>query len=273
VRNKASTGVFMRMYNAARGAGLLELAWFQRVFLFSYFIYKRWYEDPFWALTRRYPELFADGDVLDIGANIGYTACIFAAAIKPPAKVYAFEPDQVSFTTLSEVIRRKRLGASVEIFQPAVGRVEGTLEFWHNDEHSADHRVVTPEFKSSALDRSKISTVPVTSVDSFAALRGLTGISFIKIDVQGYELAVCEGMKRTLEKFPQASIAFEYAPEGMRELGFDPPALLRLFRSAGYGLYILTRSNLQLAPEDGAIELAAKRYGYVDLLCSRKKLA
>ena len=263
----------MRAYNVARRAGLLEFSWFRRVFLFSYFLYKRWYEDPFFTLVKRHPELFQGGDVLDIGANIGYTASVFAAALQPSAKVYAFEPDQASFNMLRDVIQRKNLGASVEILQMAVGSSDGTLEFWHNDEHSADHRVVTPQFNSSELDRSKVTTVPVTRIDSFVASRGLGNISFIKIDVQGYELAVCEGMKKTLQAFPQLCVAFEYAPDGMRELGFDPAALLQFFRHAGFQLCILTRHGLHLAADDVAIELAAERSGYVDVLCSKKSVA
>ena len=134
----------------------------------------------------------------------------------------------------------------VEIFNVAVGSGDGLLEFWHNDEHFADHRVVTPQFKSMDLDHSRITSVPVTSIDNFVAAHNLSAISFIKIDVQGYELAVCEGMKQTLEKFPLLSIAFEYAPDGMRELGFEPAALLQFFRSAGYQLHILTRRAIQL---------------------------
>lgn len=263
----------MRAYNVARRAGLLEFSWFRRVFLFSYFLYKRWYEDPFFSLIKRHPELFQGGDILDIGANIGYTASVFAGAAKPPSKVYAFEPDQASFATLRDVIHRHKRGASVEISQMAVGSTDGTLEFWHNDEHSADHRVVTQQFNTTELDRLNVTTVPVTSIDSFVASRGLPNISFIKIDVQGYELAVCEGMKQTLQAFPQLCVAFEYAPDGMRELGFDPAALLRFFREAGYKLYVLTRSGLRLAADDTSIEIAAQRTGYVDVLCSKKTFA
>lgn len=263
----------MRAYNLARRVGLLQQSWFRRIFLFSYFLYKRWYEDPFWTLARRHPELFAGGDILDVGANIGYTACVFAAAVESPFKIFAFEPDQASFTTLEEVVRRRNLAGCVEIFKTAVGSSEGTLEFWHNDEHSADHRVVTPLFNSAELDRSKVTTVAVTSVDHFVASRSLRRIAFIKIDVQGYELAVCEGMKATLQKFPEAAVALEYAPDGMRELGFEPAALLHFFRCAGYQLYVLSRSALELAPDDRFIELAAQRSGYVDLLCSRKTVS
>lgn len=263
----------MRAYNLTRRAGLLKFSWFRRMFLFAYFLYKRWYEDPFHALVQRHPELFPCGDILDVGANIGYTASVFAGAVQPPAKVYAFEPDQVSCATLREIIHRKNLAASVEILPMAVGSRDGTLEFWHNDEHSADHRVVTQEFNTGGLDRAKITTVPVTSVDNFVATRGLRNISFVKIDVQGYELAVCEGMRQTLEKFPQLCVAFEYAPDGMRELGFEPAALLHFFRKAGYQLYFLTRNGLRPALDDASINLIAQRSGYVDLLCSRRIIA
>lgn len=272
MRNKTSNGIFMRAYNVARRVGLLDLGWFRRIFLLAYFLYKRWYEDPFLSLVKCHPELFQGGDVLDIGANIGYTASVFAAALQPSAKVYAFEPDQASFNTLREVIQHKNLGASVEILQMAVGSSDGTLEFWHNDEHSADHRVVTPQFNSLELDRSKVMTVPVTSIDSFVASRGLANISFVKIDVQGYELAVCQGMKQTLQAFPQLCVAFEYAPDGMRELGFDSAVLLQFFRKAGYQLYVLTRRGLRFAGDDASIDLAAKPSGYVDVLCSKKTL-
>jgi FkbM family methyltransferase len=277
MQNKLSANLFTRAYNLARTTGFLDLALFKWLFLFSYFLYKRWYEDPFWALTRRSPELFTGGDILDIGANIGYTACVFAAAMqanrKAPGRVYAFEPDLASFRTLGEIVRRKDLGDSVEMFNMAVGSAEGSLEFWHNEEHSADHRVVTEQFKSQRPVGEKITMVPVTSVDSFVAARNLQNISFIKIDVQGYELAVCEGLRLTLEKFPRLSIAFEYAPEGMRELGFEPLALLNFFRAAGHQLHILTRSATKLAPENRAIELAAERSGYVDVLCSKNILS
>jgi FkbM family methyltransferase len=273
MNNKSSSNIFTRVYNLARSAGLFEIPLFKQLFLFSYFLYKRWYEDPFSALAKRSPELFTNGDILDIGANIGYTACVFAAARKPPAKIYAFEPDLASFATLGEIIRRKNLGDAVEIFNMAVGSADGSLEFWHNVEHSADHRVVTEQFKTSRPAGEKITTVAVTSVDNFVAARDLQHISFIKIDVQGYELAVCEGMRKTIERFPEMCIAFEYAPDGMRELGFEPPALLDFFRSAGYQLYILTRADTEIASDNQAIEVAVKRTGYVDLLCSRKILA
>ena len=271
--SKSSSNIFTRVYNLARSAGFLEIPLFKRIFLSTYFLYKRGYEDPFWALAKRNPELFALGDILDIGANIGYTACVFATVRKAPAKIYAFEPDLASFATLQETIRRKKLVDAVEALHMAVGIADGSLEFWHNDEHSADHRVVTETFKASRPAAEKITTVAVTSVDNFVAVRNLQKISFIKMDVQGYELAVCEGMRETLKNHPELCVAFEYAPGGMRELGFEPLRLLEFFRASGYHLHILTRNAVTLARENQQIEAAAKRTGYVDVLCSRTVLS
>jgi FkbM family methyltransferase len=270
--NITSSNLFTRAYKTAQVTGLLNVARLRPIFLSSYFLYKRWYEDPFLALAKRCPELFVDGHILDVGANIGYTACVFAGACEATAKVYAFEPDHTSFTTLAEIVRRKNLGHSVEIFNVAVGDTEGTVDFWHNDEHSADHRIVTTKFNSQGLERSKITRIPVTTIDNFVVTHDVPRISFIKIDVQGYELAVCEGMKQTLRKFPLLSIACEYAPDCMRELGFEPLLLLKFFRSAGYQIHVLTRRAIQVASDDNSIELAAQRFGYVDLLCSKRIL-
>jgi FkbM family methyltransferase len=268
-----SAGLFTGAYNLARKGNLLERNWFRGIFIPAYFLYKRWYEDPFWNLTQRKPELFQKGDVLDIGANIGYTSCVFAGAVKAGAKVYAFEPDRASYVLLEKIIRRKRLSGTIETMNGAVGRGEGYLEFWHNEEHSADHRVVTEKFKSEHRGATKTSKVPVTSVDVFAVSRGLENISFIKIDVQGYELAVCEGMQSTVKKFPETCVCFEYDPHALQQMGFEPRELIDFFRSRGYQLHILTRGGIERAPDDASIQRAVDKSGYVDLLCSRKSLA
>jgi FkbM family methyltransferase len=272
MRSKGSIDLFTGAYSLARRAKLLQIGWFRNAFVASYFLYKRLYEDPFWVLAQQKPELFANGDVLDVGANIGYTAWVFARTLKPASKVYAFEPDRYSYGLLGEVIRRKNLAGTIEALNIALGSSDGYVEFWHNEEHSADHRVATEQFRSSRPDAKEFSKVPITSVDAFVRTRNLQKISFIKIDVQGYELAVCEGMKDTLERFPEVFVCFEYSPEAMVELGFDPGKLLDFFRTKGYQLHVLTRGAIRLANDRAAIQPMLDRAGYVDLLCSKRVL-
>lgn len=272
VRSKNSISTLTAAYHLAHKAGFLEWPWFRRSYVAAYFFYKQFYEDSFLNLARRRPELFRNGDILDIGANIGYTACVFAGALTPGWKVYAFEPDRSSHALLEDVIRRKKLTASVEALNLAVGSCESTVEFWHNEAHAADHRVVTDKFREVQSDSLEASTVSMISVDTFVDERKLQSISFIKIDVQGYELAVSEGMRRTLEEFPAACVCIEYSPEGLLELGFDPEKVLDFFRARGYGIYVLTRAGIQPAATNSVIEGLVEKAGYVDLICSRQTL-
>jgi len=73
MRSKNSFRIFTGAYSLARSAKLLENGWAKRVFVSAYFLYKRFWEDPFWSLINRRPKLFENGDVLDIGANVGCT--------------------------------------------------------------------------------------------------------------------------------------------------------------------------------------------------------
>jgi len=267
MHSKNSFRFFTGAYSLARSAGLLNNSWAKRAFVSSYFLYKKFWEDPFWGLVHRQPALFQNGNILDIGANIGYTSCLFAGALKPGFKVYSFEPDQANFHMLSEVVRRKKLSERVIPMNTAVGSSDGRIELWHNEKHSGDHRVVTDHFKNALPASGQVFSAALVSVDSFVKTNHLQDISFIKIDVQGYELAVCEGMTQTLAKFPGLSICCEYAPESLVELGFDPIQLLNYFRTNGFQVHILTRTSTQPAPDNRTIQRVAAEAGYVDLLC------
>ena len=65
---------------------MLDSALGRRAFVGSYFLYKRWLEDPFAALVRLRPGLFRGGHVLDVGANVGYTAAVFPGRWTPGAR-------------------------------------------------------------------------------------------------------------------------------------------------------------------------------------------
>lgn len=271
--SKKFVSLFTGAYSLLRPDRLLKIPAFRKAFLSAYFLYKKSFEDPFWNLVRRQPQIFKEGDILDIGANIGYTACVFAVVLTPGSKVYAFEPDQISFELLEETVRRKNLSGTIEAMRQAVGCADGPLKFWHNERHSADHRVVTEQFRRACTNDSQISTVHATTVDTFVRTHNVQNISFIKIDVQGYEPAVCEGMKDTLERFPQAVVCLEYSPDALRELGFEPRNMLFFFRARGYHLYVLTRQEPRLVADDNSLEASLKEQGYLDLLCSKHPLS
>lgn len=243
----------------------------KKLTLSLYFMYKRWYEDAFSRLLANYPDLFTGGHILDIGACIGYTSILFSKGLSPGFNVYAFEPDESNIFWLNKMVRRFQASDRIVPIHAAVGATQGTVAFWHNDEHFGDHRVATPMFQNTGLEARHIFSVPQLSVDNFvqSELAG-SAITLIKIDVQGYELPVCQGMEQTLLANPDVIVVVEYSPEYMVDLGFEPSMLLEWFQQKDYALYLLDRKGEVKIADDISIERLVKKQGYVDLMCSRK---
>lgn len=253
-------------YGVATRLGALDSPQARRLFIHAYFLYKRAVEDPFRALVQRFPQLLRDGHVLDVGANVGYTASVFARGVSPGFKVFAFEPERDNFALLTETMARLGLSTVVEPVRAAVGTSGGAIELWRNQRHPGDHRIATDAFQAGrgAL---QTETVRLVSIDEFARERGIAdAVRFLKIDVQGYEPAVLEGMTETLRRNPRVSVAVEYMPRAMRELGFDPDAFIRR-------LHRLELQPLVITHQGGLERFAAREIdsrGYADLLCTRE---
>ena len=265
---RSQAAAFTGIYSLARKSGLLETSAGQWLFSRAYFLYKRYLEDPYHALAERHPEFFRGGHALDIGANIGYTSLVFSRALEPEYRVYAFEPEDLNFALLERLARSRKSGGRIVPVQAAVGNQDGSIELWRNPQHHADHRVVTGHFRESGTRLPGV-TAPILKIDTFIEKKaGPFPVRFIKVDVQGYELPVCQGMERTLENNPQAVLALEYTPEGMRDLGFRPEDLLRWLEERKYRAYGIGKGG-SLSPAKA--DLLAGR-SYVDLLFCREQL-
>jgi FkbM family methyltransferase len=263
----ARGNVFVDAYSLVRRSGFLQTSLGRHLFKSAYFLYKRYFEDDLRDLVRFHPALISGGNVLDIGANIGYTAAVLARAAEPGRKVYAFEPEPFNFGILQQTAAQPEFEGKIVPLQCAVGAKNETIDLWINLRHHADHRIATQKFRSEHPESRAISTTLV-SIDSF--LQNRPGkISFIKIDVQGYELAVCEGMHETLRQNPDVSIVLEFTPSMMIELGFDPSKLIDFMVERDFKIYVVHPRG-KLSP---GLPQTMNDSGYVDLLLSRRPIA
>jgi FkbM family methyltransferase len=266
------TRAMLLLYSSVKRTGLLESRVAKRLFLASYFLYKRYFEDPFFKFSRIHPELFEGGIVLDVGANCGYTSQVFAQT--KATHVYAFEPDGENIATLTKVLSARNLLSRVTAMQAAVGAENGAVDLWFNVAHHADHRIATDAFKNSNQACSnRLVRVPMVTLDSFVSDLGEdTRVSFIKIDVQGFELPVCQGMLGILDRFEDVTCALEYCPIQIEELGFSAPAVLNLFESRGFKLFIMDSNGALRLCEPVALAALLSARGYVDLIATRRML-
>lgn len=262
-----SRNPFVEAYSLVKRSGFLETGFGRRLFRSAYFFYKRHIEDDLQVLLQAYPALIQGGNVLDVGANIGYTAAVLARATDPNQKIYAFEPEPSNFEILQETARQPEFEGKIVAMQCAVGAQSGSTDLWVNDHHHGDHRVITERFRSTYPGLKKVN-VDMVSIDGFLETRQ-ENISFIKIDVQGYELAVCRGMRNTLERNPELSVILEFAPSAMRDLGFEPSQLIDFFAERGFSIYQVCPRG-QLSP---GVPTTMGDLGYVDLLFSRRPIS
>jgi FkbM family methyltransferase len=269
-------GALIGLYEGANRIGLMNSRLVQSLYVSTYFTYKKHLEDPYARLSKYHSDLFKGGHILDIGANIGYTAFVFSKVLEERFNLFAFEPEKRNIDILKQVSHKYRFSSRLIPVASAVGDTEGEIELWQNEGNSADHRILTEELKKQLQGQIKTQKTALVSIDSYLKKCGNTSpISFIKIDVQGYELAVCQGMIETLKHNPNAVIGLEYCPDIIEALGFHPQGLLQFFRERDYHFYFLNPKNEIEAcdVENHFSSRKVKRNDYIEILCAHRNLA
>ncbi|NNU79453.1 FkbM family methyltransferase [Halovulum dunhuangense] len=157
------------------------------------------------ALTRFYAGILKPGDlVFDIGAHVGNRT---RALRRAGARVVALEP-QAPFSTFLRrtlprdvVLLEMAAGPQETVAQMAVSRLHPTVSSVKAG--FADAALAAPGFEHVRWDA--VQQVQVTTLDALIATHGMP--AFIKIDVEGFELEVLQGLG---EPVPQ--VAVEYLP-------------------------------------------------------------
>ncbi len=267
------TDILLKTYSRVNKSGILKTRIGSFLFDSAYFVYKKYYEDPFHGLLKKYPTLTGSGHILDIGANIGYTAILFSRSLEKDKMVHAFEPEKNNFEKLRAKINAAALSDKVLTIQTLVGEKDGELELWLNDGNPADHRVATTTLKAALGGSDRVTTIRSMRVDTYVFDQHISDdVSFIKLDVQGYESQVIDGMQSVLQSNREVVLVLEYSPQDMYALGYDSEVLLDRLNALGFRLYQIGKgSNLADLDLNTLKSLTDKR-GYCDIVCSRKNL-
>jgi FkbM family methyltransferase len=164
--------------------------------------------------------------VLDVGANVGAYTLMFATWAGPDGRVFAFEPAPDARAGLATHLALNQLADRVEVIDAAISADVGRARFAVHPSGGGSSLAI------DSLEDPAIVNVATDSIDHFCETRGLRP-SLIKIDVEGAELDVLKGARRTLAQ-PGVETFVEFHPTVWAVSGIGRADLERELEAQGY---------------------------------------
>ena len=204
-----------------------------------------------------------DPIIFDIGANSGQSLIEFKS-IWPNATVHSFEPQQECWEELEGRANHYKEG-SVIVNRIGAGSIHNdALTFYTHDitkGQSGFHRINTNSVDSMNLSEplsqnqkkqyektlNHKRTVPIMRLDQYMSERNIRSASLIKIDTQGYEPEVLEGLGEMLRNVDVILTELMFYDFYERQLSFSD--IEKFLIQAGYRLYDI--SHISKNPMNG----------------------
>jgi len=173
------------------------------------------------------------GDIyVDVGANIGYYTLIAAQRVGTQGKVFAYEPDPDNFELLKTNVALNDL-SQVQVFPYALYDKNTDGQLFLSADNFGDHRIY-----ASGDNRSQRNIRLVHGDEHVGQLS--EKIDFLKIDTQGAEFFVVNGLKRLIMKNRNyLRMILEFCPYGIRHSGASGHDLLQLLADTGMQYHIV----------------------------------
>jgi FkbM family methyltransferase len=206
--------------------------------------------------------------VVDVGAHVGYYTLLAAKQVGPTGKVYAFEADLDNHEILLKNIGINGYNNVVTV-QIAVsdrsGRSTLYLTALDSGRHSMYHHGL-PERGSTSVE--------TTTLDSFLESEDWPRVDLMKIDVEGAEVTVLDGMTSLMERNADLKLIIEFNPVLLQDGGVTPIDFLEKLSSHGWSVQIIGETSrfLPVAVDDASelVNCLLSADSSVNLFCTPK---
>lgn len=166
--------------------------------------------------------------VLDVGANLGQFTLPLAKMVGEKGHVLSFEPVGAAFQQLLENVKLNGL-TNVQVFRKALGEEDTEAEIFAGGGRSPS--IVAPE--DDTIYRSVSEKIEIVRGDTFFAREKLPIPHAVKIDVEGFEYAVLQGLRATLADPRCRLMCLEIHPH-LLPSGVSAETITELLRSLGF---------------------------------------
>lgn len=189
--------------------------------------------------------------VVDVGANVGLYTRLFSRLVTPSGRVVAFEPDPGTFALL----KRNTAGlGNVEVVEAAVSNASGRAVLYRN-RWSDTLNSLRP-----GPDHDETMEVKTVRLDDFFS--GKPPPAVIKIDVEGAEPLVLQGMGKCLAGPEFRGVLVEYCPGNYRTSGLKASDIFACLPNCDAHAVVSTGLRQVDSPDE--LPPLFNRHGYVN---------
>ena len=191
--------------------------------------------DGYWEswITVAIGRLLKEGyNCVDVGANFGYYS-LFMADLSKTGKVWAVEANPRCCELLDKTINVNGFRNRIDVVPFAAGAEEGTATLAVPESHLGGATILPTDDEEYIHDRFE---VPVQTLDH---LIGDERIDFMKIDAEGAEGEIWDGMTRILEN-RDIEIVMEFSPQILDDRG---ESLLNKIKRDGFHIQAIDNNS------------------------------
>jgi FkbM family methyltransferase len=193
--------------------------------------WEQWITDLFTQLVK--PGM----TVVDIGANFGYYTLLAAGNVGPEGKVYALEPHPRNFEILKKNININGFGGFTRTYQCAALDKKSQVELHTYPEFMGSHSL----FASGGGEALRGGSVFVDAVPLDELID--TKVDVVKIDAEGSEPFILEGMRGVIGRSPDIKILMEFNRPMILRTQQNVSQFMERIRSLGLTPQIVTERS------------------------------
>lgn len=168
----------------------------------------------------------------DVGANLGYYTVLLAELVGPAGRVHAAEPNPAILSRLRRTVRLNGFDDRVSLHAAPLAASPGEEVLLHVPAGLPQNASLHGGRREGAATHA----LHTTTLDEIA---GDAPVSFVKIDAEGAEQAIWQGMARLLARREPLTVLVEFTPDRYP----DPAAFLRALLETGFALSIVAASG------------------------------
>ena len=168
---------------------------------------------------------------LDAGANIGYY--VFLEAKITNSTIYAFEPDPRNIKLLKKGIIKNGF-KNIEVFEKAISNKLGKERLYLSNQTNVSSMVKHEDFNG------KIVEVETETIDNFCKNKK---IDFIRMDVEGFEYEIFQGMENLIKSKKPLKIMVEFHSNKYSKKRNFPKRLEELKRNGFICKHVVTQEK------------------------------